>query len=106
MKRHLNTHNRERQRVPGTSAATVRSNNHKMEDPDADVDAPDSQDHTNMQQNIHIHELDSSTTITVVSPVITPFLSVIDICCLFHVVDLHLCSLLPNLRPLFCLDCR
>lgn len=74
MKRHLNTHNRDRQRLPGASSSsgamngTIRDSNHKIEavDTEADVDAPESQDH-NAMQNIHLHELENSTTITVVS---------------------------------------
>ena len=31
-----------------------------------DVDAPDSQDHTSIHQNISFHEMDNSSSITVV----------------------------------------
>ncbi|XP_034240071.1 zinc finger protein 473-like isoform X2 [Thrips palmi] len=62
MKRHLNTHNRERQRLSGGANAN-RANKQVEEVDEAEVDAPDSQDH--MHQNLHIHELDNATTITV-----------------------------------------
>lgn len=68
MKRHLNTHNRERQRLTGqSSTGGSRASNSKIEvgESEADVDAPDSQDHTSLHQNIHMHELDNTTTITV-----------------------------------------
>lgn len=69
MKRHLNTHNRERQRLSGGNSAgnSNRSNNSKnMEELDEeDVDAPDSQDHTSIHQNISFHEMDNSSSITV-----------------------------------------
>ena len=76
MKRHLNTHNRDRQRLAGANTSSgamngnVRESNHKIEtvETEADVDAPDSQDHAAMQ-NIHLHELENSATITVVSAV-------------------------------------
>lgn len=67
MKRHMNTHNRERQRIGGSNSGGNSNRSKQMEEVDeAEVDTPDSQDHTSIHQNIHIHELDNTTTITVV----------------------------------------